>query len=327
MAKICPECGTNNKGSSEFCKKCGAFLNDIKDSTSGGLSWWDRQMLLIRAYPAIILVPIALILILSGLMLGGSDISSPSSTFTVGNVTMTHYSGNGFSFDFPSNWKYGDVSSTYQDITFGAFDDNLMCLVVNGTVGNNNVDEFKPLKEQYSLDYNNITRSWEGIQIKKEDINQNGVEGFRAVFKCNKSQLDDNKSTPAYIEEKLLIKGTEGRELYLVVATDYYEANKDVIDRIVELYSNPNEIVLTPFMGVGSEVYSPVSLGRKAIGIELKDSYFKQAKINLVTPLRDLLHVTKPPTLEDKTKQQMLISWEEEEIKLPPVRQNSFPMS
>ena len=55
----------------------------------------------------------------------------------------------------------------------------------------------------------------------------------------------------------------------------------DVIDRLVELYSNPNEVVLTPFMGVGSEVYSPVSLGRKAIGIELKDSYFKQAKINL----------------------------------------------
>ena len=55
----------------------------------------------------------------------------------------------------------------------------------------------------------------------------------------------------------------------------------DVIDRIVELYSNPNEVVLTPFMGVGSEVYSPVSLGRKAIGIELKDSYFKQAVLNL----------------------------------------------
>lgn len=55
----------------------------------------------------------------------------------------------------------------------------------------------------------------------------------------------------------------------------------DVIDRIVELYSNEGETVLTPFMGVGSEVYSPVSLGRKAIGIELKDSYFKQASINL----------------------------------------------
>jgi DNA modification methylase len=55
----------------------------------------------------------------------------------------------------------------------------------------------------------------------------------------------------------------------------------DVIDRLVELYSNPREVILTPFMGVGSEVYSPVSMGRKAIGIELKDSYFKQAKINL----------------------------------------------
>ena len=55
----------------------------------------------------------------------------------------------------------------------------------------------------------------------------------------------------------------------------------DVIDRLVELYSNENEVVFTPFMGVGSEVYSPVSLGRKAIGIELKDSYFKQAKLNL----------------------------------------------
>lgn len=55
----------------------------------------------------------------------------------------------------------------------------------------------------------------------------------------------------------------------------------DVIDRLVELYSNPNEVILTPFMGVGSEVFSPVSMGRKAIGIELKDTYFKQAIENM----------------------------------------------
>jgi DNA modification methylase len=55
----------------------------------------------------------------------------------------------------------------------------------------------------------------------------------------------------------------------------------DVIDRVVDLYSNPGEVVLTPFAGVGSEVFSPVSMGRKAIGIELKDSYFKQMRINL----------------------------------------------
>jgi DNA modification methylase len=55
----------------------------------------------------------------------------------------------------------------------------------------------------------------------------------------------------------------------------------DVIDRLVDLYSNPNEVVLTPFMGVGSEVFSPVSMGRKAIGIELKETYFKQAIKNM----------------------------------------------
>jgi DNA modification methylase len=55
----------------------------------------------------------------------------------------------------------------------------------------------------------------------------------------------------------------------------------DVIDRLVDMYSNKDEIVLTPFMGVGSEVFSAVSLGRKAIGIELKDSYFKQATLNM----------------------------------------------
>ena len=55
----------------------------------------------------------------------------------------------------------------------------------------------------------------------------------------------------------------------------------DVIDRLIELYTNPNEVVLTPFMGVGSEVYGAVRLLRRAIGIELKDTYYKQAIKNL----------------------------------------------
>lgn len=71
----------------------------------------------------------------------------------------------------------------------------------------------------------------------------------------------------------------------------------DVIDRLVELYSNPNEVILTPFMGVGSEVFSPVSLGRKAIGIELKESYFKQAILNLKEAERRFRESIIEPTL------------------------------
>ena len=55
----------------------------------------------------------------------------------------------------------------------------------------------------------------------------------------------------------------------------------DVIDRVITLRSNPGDIVLTPFMGVGSEAYGAVTLGRKAIGIELKNTYYQQAIINL----------------------------------------------
>ena len=54
----------------------------------------------------------------------------------------------------------------------------------------------------------------------------------------------------------------------------------DVIDRLVYLYSNKGETVLTPFAGVCSEVFSPVSMGRKGIGIELKESYFKQGVLH-----------------------------------------------
>jgi len=67
----------------------------------------------------------------------------------------------------------------------------------------------------------------------------------------------------------------------------------DVIQRIVELYSNKNEVVFTPFMGVGSEVYGAVINGRKGMGIELKESYFKQAIMNL----KDINKEQKEPEL------------------------------
>ena len=55
----------------------------------------------------------------------------------------------------------------------------------------------------------------------------------------------------------------------------------DVIERACVLWSNPGEVVLTPFMGVGSEVYGAVINGRKGVGIELKPSYYRQAVKNL----------------------------------------------
>lgn len=55
----------------------------------------------------------------------------------------------------------------------------------------------------------------------------------------------------------------------------------DVIERACILWSNPGETVLTPFMGVGSEVCGAVMNGRRGVGIELKPSYYRQAKRNI----------------------------------------------
>jgi DNA modification methylase len=55
----------------------------------------------------------------------------------------------------------------------------------------------------------------------------------------------------------------------------------DVIERFLDLRSRPGERVLTPFMGVGSEVFAAVQMGRFAIGAELKPSYYEQALMNL----------------------------------------------
>lgn len=68
----------------------------------------------------------------------------------------------------------------------------------------------------------------------------------------------------------------------------------DVIDRCLVLWSNPGEKVLTPFMGVGSEVFGAVRGGRFGVGIELKPSYYRQAVANLagVHSEADLLPLT-----------------------------------
>lgn len=62
----------------------------------------------------------------------------------------------------------------------------------------------------------------------------------------------------------------------------------DVIERCIDLWSNPGDTVLTPFLGIGSEVWGAVTMGRKGIGIELKPSYFAQAVKNLARAKEDM---------------------------------------
>jgi len=65
----------------------------------------------------------------------------------------------------------------------------------------------------------------------------------------------------------------------------------DVIERVITLWSNSGEKVLTPFMGIGSEVYAAVQMGRKGIGMELKPSYYRQALKNVAAAAKRELEI------------------------------------
>ena len=75
----------------------------------------------------------------------------------------------------------------------------------------------------------------------------------------------------------------------------------DVIQRAVQMWSNKEDVVLTPFMGVGSEVYGAVVLGRRGIGIELKPSYYKQAVKNLASTQQEDKKNQQPSLFEEVT--------------------------
>ena len=55
----------------------------------------------------------------------------------------------------------------------------------------------------------------------------------------------------------------------------------DLIERALIMWSNPGDVVLSPFTGIGSEGWQSVKQKRRFVGVELKDSYFKQAAKNL----------------------------------------------
>ena len=112
---------------------------------------------------------------------------------------------------------------------------------------------------------------WEHMKLINEDDKVTKLNHY--IWQRYASSVWDDIRGDNVLEYK---KGSEEEDEKHVTPTQL-----DVIDRLIDLYSNEGETVFTPFMGIGTEVYGAVSMGRKAIGVELKDSYFNQAIMNL----------------------------------------------
>jgi len=140
-----------------------------------------------------------------------------------------------------------------------------------------------------------------GSEVMPEDVRQ--YRGFDGDQKQNKFShyVWRRYASSAWMDIRASNKQKTGCGIVARAVVDDGEAREpddtkhvhplmlDIIHRCVELYTNPGETVFTPFMGVGSEVYSPVYLGRRGIGVELKASYFNQAAKNIAKAKGDYI--------------------------------------
>jgi hypothetical protein len=77
----------------------------------------------------------------------------------------------------------------------------------------------------------------------------------------------------------------------------------DVIERCIRLYSNPGELVFSPFTGIGSEGYTAIKLGRRFYGCELKDEYIEAARANIAKVERQLAAEKQSSLFGDETSE------------------------
>jgi DNA modification methylase len=134
-------------------------------------------------------------------------------------------------------------------------------------------------------EYITVFRKWEGDQTEWTPITNITKQNF---------PLDvwQKWASPVWMDIKRtdVLNGKEGTDM----GDEKHIAplQLEVIHRLVNLWSNPGETVFTPFLGIGSEAYMAIKNGRKAIGIELKDSYYETAVKNCKNAVAASLQIT-----------------------------------
>lgn len=115
------------------------------------------------------------------------------------------------------------------------------------------------------------------ITFRKQGDNPERIEHTNETFPVEKWQ---NYASPVWMDIR------QSNTLQKESARDEKDEKHicplqlDVIERCIELWTNDNDIVFTPFLGIGSECYQALKMGRRALGIELKESYYNQALNN-----------------------------------------------
>ena len=156
-------------------------------------------------------------------------------------------------------------------------------------------------------EYCTIFRKWEGEQENWTPVNNKNADNFpldtwqnwaSPVWNVDKKDIEHyqevlrefTQQTWMDIKRTDVLNNRQGTDL----GDEKHIAplQLSVIRRCVQMWSNPGETVFTPFLGIGSEIYESVKLGRKGIGIELKDKYYETAIKNINKALQSQLQTS-----------------------------------
>jgi len=231
MVKICQNCKTENKDSSEFCQNCGSKLNNVKSET-GLKEKWDNKSIggkVALGFGACVLGLILILVIFAIISPDNTTISTPTQTAnnSTQNTNPTQsiqsppvtqsktYSSQGLTFNYPDSWTVSDSSITTPNT------ENL----ASGSVSNlGSLKEFAsedpPIPATLDSVAAYIRQDVQGSADKK-DISIGGVNGIEYVPTGNGRQRVD----------VIFAKGDTLYSIYLV--TDDYNSDKAGIDQII----------------------------------------------------------------------------------------------
>jgi hypothetical protein len=143
-------------------------------------------------------------------------------------------------------------------------------------------------------------------QVKKDStMSRVGIPDYVMVFRKDGDRIDPVQNTSMSVDAWQKIASPVWMDInYGNTLQGFRNAREDndekhiaplqldTIERLITLYSNEGDTVLTPFMGIGSEVYQAVKMNRRGVGFELKESYYDLAKSNVKKAVEAKAQVT-----------------------------------
>ena len=155
---------------------------------------------------------------------------------TSNNINMKNFSGKGFSLSYPAVWQKQSYKNAGKDARLDLlYGNSVEAIVWYGKIGN----EFGNSLQDYENTQDIHTRTWwGGTEVFEQDINENGMTGFRTIYKCqNNPVFSNNIAAPFYIDRTTVTKDNVNvYELQLMVFSDYYEKNDYLIEQTVNSF-------------------------------------------------------------------------------------------